>query len=77
MSCLVSFEYEVELIFIMCRLSPIYLSSLSFQSSGSFQGPSSDGGAGESRGHSSTADPPTRPQLPSAPWTVSSSHAQK
>ncbi|KAI3352995.1 hypothetical protein L3Q82_019569 [Scortum barcoo] len=42
----------------------------------SFQGPSSDGGAGEGRGHCHTADTPTLPQLPSAaPWTVSSSHA--
>lgn len=48
-----------------------------FFSSGRFKGPSSGGGAGESGGHGSTANPPTLPQLPSAPWTVSSSHAQK
>lgn len=48
-----------------------------FLSSGSLQGPSSVRGAGKSRGLGSAADPPTLPQLPSAPWTVPSSHAQK
>lgn len=43
----------------------------------SVKGPSSVGGAGKSRGLGGAADPPTLPQLPSAPWTVPSSHAQK
>lgn len=63
--------------FIKCSQSLNFLFSLSCPWSGSFQGPPSAGGAGERRGHSSAADPPTLPQLPPAPWTVSSAHAQK
>lgn len=70
-------KYDVRRTTIYSALSKLNSPILLFRSTCSFQGPSSDRGAGEGRGHSGTADAPTRPQLPSAPRTVSSSHAQK